>query len=512
MTNTAQKRYILSNLPFFSWINAFIRSKWFVFCLAVFAIISNVLGLDFYFYFTVACLAIYISLFGSDYLPYIPLMIFSYIAPSIQNNPSKSTNSIFLLDNGGLTLIIMGGAVAFFLLVRLIFDREIGFKNIFKTKFKLLGGMVFLGISYAISGLGSAMLDGFEMKNLIFAGVQFAAMAVPYFVLCLGIKWNQVKKDYFAFCVLLFSLVVGLEILYVYYANDVIQNGTPLKLLIYSGWGVNTNMGAMVTLAIPFAFYYICKDKNVIISNVIIILLFFANIMSLSRNSILIGIAIYIICEIIVFFKADKFFTKLISFLFVLLLLIGIYLFNNYIFSTLGFSFINGFEPSGRIEIYEHAIETFYSFPLFGGGFYGINSGLSPDEVGWNAFFPRMWHNTILQVIATGGIICLIAYLIHRIQTVVLVIKKRNTENFFIALSILSLLLMSLLDCYFFQLGPMLLYASAFAFIEHRLPLAKKDPFDNFVYETRLKLITSIKREGFENIVYKRKSKRIKIK
>ena len=512
MTNTAQKRFTLSSLPFFSWINAFIRSKWFVFCLAVFSVVSNVLGLDYYFYFTIACLAIYVSIFGSDYLPYIPMMLFSYITPSIQNNPSKSANSIFLLNNGGLTLIIMGGAVAFFLLVRLIFDRDIGFKNMVKTKYKLLGGMVFLGISYLISGLGSAMLDGFEIKNLIFAGVQFAAMVVPYFILCFGVKWNKVKKDYFAFCVLLFGVVVGTEILFSYYANSVIQNGKPNKLLIYSGWGVNTNMGAMVTLAMPFAFYYICKDKNVIVSNLIIIFLFFANIMSLSRNSILIAVLIYVICEIIVVFKAEKFLTRFISLLFILLLLVGFYLFNNHIFSTLGFSFINGFEPSGRIEIYEHAIETFYSFPLFGGGFYGINSGLSPDEIAWNAFFPRMWHNTILQVMATGGLICLIAYLVHRIQTIVLVIKKRNTENFFIAFSILSLMLMSLLDCYFFQLGPMLLYASAFAFIEHRLPFAKKDTFDNYVCIDTFKYTQPIEREGFENIIYKRKSKRVKIK
>lgn len=512
MNDIAQKRYILPDLPFFSWINAFIHSKWFAFCLAIFCLVSNVLGLDFYFYFTIACLAIYISLFGRDYLPYIPMMLFSYIAPSIQNNPSKSDNSIFLLNNGGLTLIIMGGAVAFFLLVRLIFDREIGFRNMVKCKYRLLGGMVFLGISYVISGLGSALLDGFEIKNLMFAGVQFAAMVVPYFVLCFGVKWNKVKKDYFAFCAILFGLVAGLQILYAYHANDVIQNGKPVKLLIYSGWGVSTNMGAMVTLAIPFAFYYICKDKNVIISNIVIVILFFANIMSLSRNSILVCVLLYVICEIIMIFKAEKFFTRFISVLFIILLLAGIYFFNNYIFNTLGVSFINGFEPSGRLEIYEDAIETFYSFPLFGGGFYAINSGLSPDEVAWNAFFPRMWHNTVLQVMATGGFISLIAYLIHRIQTIILVFKKRNVENFFIALSILSLLLMSLLDCYFFQLGPMLLYASAFAFIEQRLPFAKKDSFDNYVSIEEFRYIEPIERNGFENIIYKRKSKRTKIK
>lgn len=485
MIKTAQKQYIFSNLPFFSWISAFIHSKWFVFCLAVFCAVSNLLGYDYYFYMAVAGIAIYISVFGKDYLPYIPLMIFSYIAPSIKNNPSKSENSIFLLDNGGKTLIIMGCAVAVFLLIRLIFDREIGFSNAVKTKYKLLGGIVFLGISYLVSGLGSAMLEGFETKNLIFAGIQFLAMVIPYLVISFGVKWNKVVKDYLAFTVICFSLVVSVQIIFAYLTNGVIVDGKPENAFIFSGWGVNTNMGAMVTLAIPFAFYYLAKDKNVFLSNIIILLLFFANVLSLSRNSILVGGLLYVICQIAVFSKSKKISTKIITALFIILLLTGVYLFNHYVFNMFGFSFANGLNSNGRDEIYKHAVETFYSYPLLGGGFYGINSTLHPSEVGWNAFFPRMWHNNILQVLATGGLVCFIAYLVHRIQTIKLYMKKPTIENAFIALSLLALLLMSLLDCYFFQLGPMLFYSSALAFIEHRKPHVKEEPFERFIFKRR---------------------------
>ena len=179
---------------------------------------------------------------------------------------------------------------------------------------------------------------------------------------------------------------------------------------------------------------------------------------------------------------------------------------------SLGFSFKNGFSSNSRLDIYENAIEIFYSFPLFGGGFYGINSTLMPDEVGWNSFFPRMWHNTIFQVMATGGLICLFAYLIHRIQTICLIIKKRNTENIFAALCIAALLLTSLLDCYLFQLGPMLLYASAFAFIEHRTPPLKKDNFDRYIYTNKLKLLNAKDNGGFKTIVYNAKSNQINTK
>ena len=312
-------------------------------------------------------------------------------------------------------------------------------------------------------------------------------MVIPYLLISFGVKWNKVVKDYIAFSVILFGLVVSAQIVFAYLTNGVIVNNKPNNALIFSGWGVNTNMGAMVTLAIPFVFYYISKDKNVFINNIIVLILFFSNVLSLSRNSILVGTFLYFISLIIAIWRSKKILSKIISLLFVILLLGCFYLFNNYVFNTLGFSFSNGFASLSREKLYSNAIETFFSYPFLGGGFYGINSTLLPSEVGWNAFFPRMWHNTILQVMATGGIVCLIAYLIHRIQTVKLIFAKFNVENGFIAISILSLLLMSLLDCYLFQLGPMLFYASAFAFIEHRKPHVKEEPFERFIYKKRRK-------------------------
>ena len=492
MENTVKNSYSLPYAPPFRWLNALIHSKWMVFLIAVFAIVSNILGLDFYFYLTVAILAVYISLFGKDYLPYLPLMLFSYIAPSIKNNPSKSGTSIFLFNSGGLYLIIMGCAVALFLLIRLIFDKEIGFRNMVKTKYKLAGGMVFLGIAFALSGMGSQAISGFEIKNLIFAGLQFAAMFIPYFLLCFSVKWNKVVKDYIAFSVIMFGLVVGAQIVYSYLYNGYFINGNPNNFYIFSGWGVNTNMGAMVTLAIPFAFYYIAKDKNVFVNNLIVLLLFFTNVLSLSRNSILIGTVLYFVCLIISFNVSKKKSTKITLVIFLLLLLGIFYLFNSYVFNTIMSSFANGFSPSGRDKLYVRAIEAFYSFPLLGSGFYSINSTLLPSDIGWNAFFPRMWHNSVLQVMATGGLVCLVAYIIHRIQTLKVVFSNFSIENGFIAISLLALLLMSLFDCYLFQIGPMLFYSSAFAFIEHSTNHHDK--------------------ESFEKIIYKRSSETIKIK
>ena len=65
------------------------------------------------------------------------------------------------------------------------------------------------------------------------------------------------------------------------------------------------------------------------------------------------------------------------------------------------------------------------------------------------------------------GSVGLIAYAFHRFQTIKLIFKKPNAEKSFIGLSILALLLMSMLDCHFFNIGPTLIYSMALAFAEN---------------------------------------------
>ena len=87
----------------------------------------------------------------------------------------------------------------------------------------------------------------------------------------------------------------------------------------------------------------------------------------------------------------------------------------------------------------------------------------------FTALFPPRWHNTIIQLLATGGVVCLFGYVVHRVQTVKLFLKNPSGDKTFVALSILALLLTSLLDCHFFNVGPVLLYSAMLAFTEFKL-------------------------------------------
>ena len=89
----------------------------------------------------------------------------------------------------------------------------------------------------------------------------------------------------------------------------------------------------------------------------------------------------------------------------------------------------------------------------------------------FSGIFPPRWHNTVIQLLASTGVVGLGCYTYHRIDTVRMFLKNRTTENTYLALSIAVLLLTSLLDCHFFNFGPVLFYSIALAFFE----CAKKD-------------------------------------
>ena len=78
----------------------------------------------------------------------------------------------------------------------------------------------------------------------------------------------------------------------------------------------------------------------------------------------------------------------------------------------------------------------------------------------------------------------LIAYLVHRYKTLSLCYKKRSLETLVTFFAISALLIESLLDCHFFNLGPVLFYSVALAFVEFRIPhFTESAKFKEYVYD-----------------------------
>ena len=82
-------------------INAFLASPLFIFTVGALTVLANVFAVELFIYTAFIICGIYISIWGDDFLPVMPMVVCSYIAPSFVNNPGRFKGSIFYLQNSG---------------------------------------------------------------------------------------------------------------------------------------------------------------------------------------------------------------------------------------------------------------------------------------------------------------------------------------------------------------------------------------------------------------------------
>lgn len=446
-------------------INRFLKTVPYIALICLLTLAANVLSAELVVYTIFVAIGVYICLLGDDLLGLIPLVACAYLAPSVRNNPGSNSQSIFALGSGGGYILCLAGILAAALLVRVIVRR----KQFFGTKRKLLPGIVVLGLAYVLSGIGSPAYPDQGLKNIFFGFLQFAAIFVPYWLISGGVRWEKAPSDYFAwvgFC--MGGLLLG-QIAWIYCSAGVVVDGVIERTRIYTGWGMYNNIGGMLAMMIPFAFYLASKYHRGWIGTVIGSAFLVGVFLTCSRSSILMGCAVFVLCIIMMLTSArNRKGNGVALIISVGVTVLTLLIFHKQILRLFDGLLNMGMDPSSRDTIYMEGLKQFLRYPIFGGSFYPT------DFVPWDwstqasfsSFFPPRWHNTVVQLLASCGVAGLGAYLFHRYQTVRLLVKDWNREKAFIGCSILVLRLTSLFDCHFFNIGPVLFYAMALAFAE----------------------------------------------
>ena len=473
-------------------INKFLYSPWCIAALGLLTVLAFALSLELVFYSIVAVYTIYVALFARDLMPIMPLFVLCYVTPSVINNPGNNKSSFFH-GAGGIYLVCILVVALVALIVRLAVDKEIGFAKMFKTKRRLLISMLVLSASYFLSGIGHPKYLEYAKSNLLFAFIQFGSLFLLYFILSSSVKWDKANVDYFAWFGLIMGFVVTAEVLLLYLQKDaisvILNDGfdAARKIDLSTGWGCRNNVGAVISMAIPFAFYFASKKRRSSIFLLLACFLMVAVVLSTSRGSILGGAFAFAVGFVYTFFKSEnKKEYRLASLVLLCVGILGLIVFREQVFNictklydkVLGFfEPSEGFEnaddvSSGRLHIYLTGIKDVYlKYPVFGQSFFpledikGIYTNGHIKEI--ISIIPPRWHNTVVQMLASCGTVGMIAYSYHRIDTIILYFKKRTRINHFIALSILTMLLMSLLDCHFFNVGPVFFYSTALAVMEY---------------------------------------------
>lgn len=478
---TADDGFVCKDKPFvIRAINGIISSRLFVFVLAALTCLAFTFSREFEFYLFAVTYAIYVSVFAHDLAPLMPLFAFCYVAPSYENNPGITTESVFYGKTGTFLLVyvLIMTAVIF---VRIARDENMGIKKLlFKRRF-LTFGMLLLGASYLLSGILWEGYAEYAKRNLIFASVQFLSIFLLYFVFSASVDWSRFKVSYFACIGLALGLVIVYELIWIYLNVELVSvHGVIEKSFIYTGWGISNNIGALLTMCIPFSFYFASK-KLFPAPYMMLGAAFFAFVfLTCSRTATLCAIGIfglsYLWLLVTARNKLGVYVTTLLGLAGTVLLIIRYQsellqwikataeIFELY-HTVDGEVVLNDWD---RIKNYKLGIEGFKEQMIFGKTFYPTDAEVQTFSTleSFKDFFPPRWHNTIVQILVSCGIVGIVSYAIHRLSTVVLFLKKRSDINTAIGISVLALLLTSLLDCHFFNIGPVLLYSMMLAVAE----------------------------------------------
>lgn len=462
-------------------INNFLSTPWYMLLIALIMAASNIFGLEFMAFYAYMFIGVYIALFAPDCFAFAPMFCCGYMLFSAGNNPAKNYGeTIFSQKENLIQFIIIIAVIALSLLVRFFFEILVVRRKV-KRMPALTLGFVVLGIAYLLSG---AYTEGYGGKELAFSALQIISLCITYFYLYYTVDWE--KRDVGDCAMMLSCVGIGLflEIVGMYLQPTVIEaikNGKFNRALLRSGWGVYNNVGGMMAMLMPAPFYFSCVKKRGWLYLILASIFLGGVILTQSRGAMLAGGGVYAVCclFVLIYTPKERRLANILTFI-IAVLFIGV---TALIILTkpgqviVGDMVATGKKDNGRIEIYIAGLKQFLEAPIFGKGFYApIEDAIRWPELvghqyGWenlgeDYFIPPRYHNTIVQLLASGGVVALLAYGYHRLQTIMLFIRKPTAYKTFMGLAICAHLLASMLDCHFFNIGPGLTYGMILLFAE----------------------------------------------
>ncbi len=248
-------------------------------------------------------------------------------------------------------------------------------------------------------------------------------------------KKNLDFKKYFCYTLLSAGLVIAVTILYYHYHAYFLKDD---RIAYYNeiGWANINCLATFLCLSIPACYYLITKSKNSIIYLPILLLLYFGVQMT---NSDGVFLLIFLATPVMIFFCIFNKFTKKKGSYTIILILCAILMTIVYlvIFDVIKLSFFS----TGRKDLFHEAEKWFSESPIFGKGLGRVvfdKSQPGPDKHLRNFNF----HSTFYHVLATMGIVGIIAYFIYFVARIFILTKRQTDFNFFMFIAFL------LFECY----------------------------------------------------------------
>ena len=342
----------------------------------------------------------------------------------------------------------------------IIHKKQVDFCGLVSSKLFL--GFVAICSAFLLNGLFN--FNEYVYGNIIYSIALVVSFGLIFLLFRTNYKSNSNNKNYMLYVLYLVSILATLQFFLGFISQIKFNNGEIVKESVVFGWGMWNNMGGLLTMLLPIHFYFASTVKKYgILFYISGGISYLAIILSLSRSSLLVSTFIIIVSALISCFCGEnKKTNRIITGAIAIVGIVGIIVLWDKISNILGDYLSRGLDDNGRFDIYKRGLENFLKHPVFGGGFH---SAVAQDYQ-FVSFLPDRYHNTIIQIMATCGIVGILAYLYHRYETIILFWKKRSLFSAFCGLCILGLLLTSLLDNHMFNIYPTFIYSIILAVID----------------------------------------------
>ena len=407
-------------------------------------------------------------LFADDNKVFLTPLCMVYFAIGIDNAADSFYTSggdmLARMHEDALKHIIAMGIIGVgSFILRLILDGSIA--SAFKKRRHFTWGIVAMDIAFLLNGLFSPTYD---TANLGFGALLAMGFTVVYFIVSgmLDKSENPIKYAcYVTVCLAYSALFQIITVVFRLHAEgkyiiDFGESSLICKESLTLGWGISNVIAGIIILGIPAAMYLAKNYRGSCFFFLSSVAFMFGSILVNARDAMAVGIAAFVTCAVICCISGkNRVAVRLCSVIFILLLCIASIMFIT--MSALSFEDILSFlrleanSDSGRYRLWENGIADFKSNIWFGSGF---ADGGYPEGMEHNNFYSNMYHCILVQLPGAMGIVGCIAFLIHAVEMALLTFKRPSSDKFLMICLPIMIILMSLLDNFFFYLQFQIFY------------------------------------------------------
>ena len=434
--------------------------------IAISVLLGHIFGVEVYLGAAVILLTS-LALFITDSIkPFlITLICFLYIVPLKHTEGIPANTDYYFATPRLIIVIILVLALSAALIYRCskLIPR-------FKKNTPMLLPTGLLCIAFLTNGF---FCGGYNPVSFVYGLSQVAVFFILFYLCYFGLSGESYDSmmRYLTLITVCAAMVLVGEVAFMYLTYDnLFVGGAINKEAINLGWGIWNPIGVSLATLIPVQLIGAMRYKRPYIYGITAALTYLAALLTLSRNAMIFSTVAVVLTVAVCCFagkrkKAFRIGVLIVAGALTLLGAVAAVLFMEKLIGAFSEVLAQGLSNNGRFDLWLQGLKNFASYPIFGKGFLGFGENDVFEAV---SFIPDMAHNTAVQLLSSMGIFGFLAYAYYRAVSLKPFLKAPTAEKTVMLISIMTVLVMSLMDNFVFYIYtmfyPILLLAVAYRY------------------------------------------------